>query len=157
MRGTKVSAPPTAAEITELLAHYWHRYDDGRIAELGPLLTEEATFRTRTDTGTTDWEEFVRADFQGRDEIIYWQDKHRQDSPYPLRHMTLNVAVEATDATSADFVSYLLVTQVVGGSPAAIPGGVLRGTAVRGDDGLQLSHFELVLDTQESIPLKDRA
>jgi hypothetical protein len=148
---------PTAAEITELLARYWHRYDDGRIADLGPLLTEDATFRTRTDTGTTDWEEFVRADFRGRDEIVFWQEKHRQASPHPLRHMTTNVAVEATDGTAADFVSYLMVTQVVGGSPAPIPGGVLKGTAVRTDDGLALSHFELVLDTQDSIPLKERA
>ena len=147
---------PTAAEITELLAHYWHRYDDGRIADLGPLLTEDATFRTRTDTGTTDWEEFVRADFRGRDEIVFWQEKHRQASPHPLRHMTTNVAVEATAGASADFVSYLMVTQVVGGSPAPIPGGILRGTAVRTDDGLALSHFELVLDTQDSIPLQDR-
>jgi hypothetical protein len=151
-----VSDAPTAAEITELLAHYWHRYDDGRIAELGPLLTEDATFRTRTDTGTTDWEEFVRADVRGRDEIVGWQEPHRQASPHPLRHMTMNVAVEATDGDSADFVSYLLVTQVVGGSPATIPGGVLKGTARRTDDGLQLSHFELILDTQDSIPLQDR-
>jgi hypothetical protein len=70
--------------------------------------------------------------------------------------MTLNVAVERTDGPSADFVSYLLVTQVLGGNPAPIPGGVLKGTARRTDDGLQLSHFELVLDTQDSIPLQDR-
>jgi hypothetical protein len=151
-----MSDAPTAAEITELLAHYWHRYDDGRIADLGPLLTEDATFKTRTDTGTTDWEEFVRADFQGRDEIVFWQEQHRQASPHPLRHMTLNVAVERTDGPSADFVSYLLVTQVLGGNPAPIPGGVLKGTARRTDDGLQLSHVELVLDTQDSIPLQDR-
>ena len=36
-----MSDAPTAAEITELLAHYWNRYDDGRIAELAPYLTEE--------------------------------------------------------------------------------------------------------------------
>ena len=88
---------PTAAEITELLAHWWHRYDEGQIEELRPYLTPDATFRTRTDTGTTDWEEFVRADFQGVDEIIFWQVKHRAASPHPLRHMTLNVAVDRTD------------------------------------------------------------
>jgi hypothetical protein len=151
-----VSDAPTAAEITELLAHYWHRYDDGRIAELAPYFTEDATFRTRTDTGTTDWEEFVRADFEGRDEIIHWQGEHRQASPHPLRHMTMNVAVEATDGASAEFVSYLMVTQVVGGNPSPIPGGILKGTVRRTDDGLQLSHFELVLDTQDSIPLQER-
>ena len=70
--------------------------------------------------------------------------------------MTLNVAVDRTDGPAADFRSYLLVTQVVGGSPAPIPGGVLSGTAVRTDDGLKLSHFELTLDTQDSIPLDER-
>jgi hypothetical protein len=152
-----VTDAPSAAEITELLAHYWHRYDDGRIEELGDLLTEDATFRTRTDTGTTDWEEFVRSDFTGRDEIIRWQVEHRLDSPHPLRHMTLNVAVVATDGPSADFISYLLVTQVLGGNPSPIPGGILHGTVRRDDDGLRLSHFELVLDTQESIPLRERS
>ena len=147
---------PTAAEITELLAHWWHRYDEGQIEELRPYLTPEATFRTRTDTGTTDWEDFVRADFQGVDEIIYWQVKHREASPHPLRHMTLNVAVDRTDGPAADFRSYLPVTQVVGGSPVAIPGGVLSGTAVRAADGLKLSHFALTLDTQDPIPLQDR-
>jgi hypothetical protein len=147
---------PTAAEITELLAHWWHRYDEGRIEDLRPYLTPDATFRTRTDTGTTDWEEFVRADFEGADEIIYWQVKHRAASPHPLRHMTLNVAVDRTDGPTADFRSYLLVTQVVGGSPAPLPGGVLTGTAVRAGDGVKLSHFELTLDTQDSIPLEQR-
>ena len=34
----------------------------------------------------------------------------------------------------------------------AIPGGVLSGTVVLTEDGLQLSHFELTLDTQDSDP-----
>jgi hypothetical protein len=147
---------PTAAEITELLAQWWHRYDEGQIAELAPYLTEDATFRTRTDTGTTDWEEFVRSDLRGRDEILAWQEGHRAASPHPLRHMTLNVAVDRSEGDTADFRSYLLVTQVLGGCPAPIPSGVLWGTARRTDAGLQLRHFELVLDTQESIPLQDR-
>ena len=147
---------PTAAEITELLAHWWLRYDEGEIAELAAYLTADATFRTRTDTGMTDWEEFVRADFKGVDEIIFWQTKHRAASPHPLRHMTLNVAVDRTEGPASDFRSYLLVTHMVGGSPAPLPGGVLSGTAVRTDDGLKLSHFELTLDTQDSIPLEER-
>ena len=150
------AAPPTAAEITELLAHWWHRYDEGEIAELAAYLAPDATFRTRTDTGTTDWEEFVRADFQGAEEIIFWQTKHRAASPHPLRHMSLNVAVDRTEGSASDFRSYLMVTQVVGGSPAPIPGGVLTGTVIRTDNGLKLSHFELTLDTQDSIPLEER-
>lgn len=147
---------PSAAEITELLAHWWHRYDDGRVDELVPFLTEDAGFRVRTDTGTTDWEEFVRVDVRGRDEIVAWNGPHRAASPHPLRHMTVNVAVDRTDGDEAWFRSYLLVTQVVGGSPAPIPGGMLLGAARRTEEGVQLSDFELVLDTQDSIPLQDR-
>jgi SnoaL-like domain len=148
--------PPTAAEITELLARWWLRYDAGDIDDLKPLLTEDATFRCRTDTGQTDYEEFVRADHQGPDEICHWQGKHRAASPHPLRHMTLNVAVDATAEDSTDFTSYLFVTQVKGGRPDPLPGGVLHGTARRADDGLRFSALELVLDTQESIPLEER-
>jgi hypothetical protein len=150
-----VSAP-SAAEITELLAQWWHRYDDGRIAELGPFLAEDATFRTRTDTGATDWEDFVRADLRGRDEILSWQEQHRLASPHPLRHMTLNVAVDAVDGDSTDFRSYLFVTHVVGGGPANLSTGVLHGTAARADGQVQLRRFDLALDTQDSIPLQDR-
>ena len=45
--------------------------------------------------------------------------------------MTMNVAVDRTDGPSADFVSYLLVTQWSAGARRRIPGGVLKGTAVR--------------------------
>ena len=73
---------PSASEITELLAHWWYRYDEGRVDELSDLLTADATFRVRTDTGTTDYEAFVRADFTGAEEIILWQAKHRGASPH---------------------------------------------------------------------------
>jgi hypothetical protein len=37
-----------------------------------------------------------------------------------------------------------------------VPGGVVHASVRRTDDGLRLSAFELVLDTQDSIPLKER-
>jgi SnoaL-like domain len=148
---------PSASEITELLAHWWHRYDEARVDELSDLLTTDATFRVRTDTGTTDYEAFVRADVTGAEEITFWQAKHRGASPHPLRHMVLNVAVDSRDGDSSDFTSYLFVTHVVDGRPAPLPGGVVRGTARRTDGGLKLSAFELILDTQDSVPLKERA
>ncbi len=147
---------PTAAEITELLAHWWLRYDEGEIDRLKPFLTDDATFRVRTDTGTTDWEDFVRADITGRDEICSWQAEHREESPYPLRHMTLNVAVGAVDGDAADFTSYLYVTHMVGGRPEALPGGVMSGTARWNGEELRFSALQLVLDTQDSVPLKER-
>ncbi len=71
--------------------------------------------------------------------------------------MVLNVAVDSRDGDSSDFTSYLFVTHVVDGRPAPLPGGVVRGTVRRTDDGLKLSAFELILDTQDSVPLKERA
>jgi SnoaL-like domain len=147
---------PTAAEVTALLAQWWHLYDAGEIEALGPLLTDDAGFRCRTDTGETDWEEFVRFDVSGRDTILYWQRKHRDASPHPLRHMTLNVVVDPVDGSTSAFTSYLFVTQVVGGRPDAISSGILSGEVSRTEAGLQLSDFELTLDTQESIPLEER-
>ena len=148
--------PPTAAEITELLGCWWLRYDAGDIDGLAPLLTGDARFRTRTDTGTTDYEEFVRSDLTGRDEIVAWQKPHRAASPHPLRHMTLNVAVDAVADRAADFTSYLFVTQILGGKPDPVSSGVLTGTVVRSDGGLQFADFVLTLDTQESIPMEER-
>ena len=151
-----MSNAPTAAEIGDLLARWWYRYDEGRIDELKDYLTGDATFRVRTDTGTTDYEDFVRTDLTGPDEICAWQAEHRASSPYPLRHMTTNVGVEATDGDASTFTSYLHVTHVVRGLPAPVPGGVVHGTVRRTDAGLRLSAFELVLDTQDSVPLKER-
>jgi hypothetical protein len=146
-----VSAP-TAAEVTELLGRWWLKYDEGDIDGLAPMLTEDATWRTRTDTGATDYEEFVRSDLSGRDRIVAWQKPHRAESPHPLRHMTVNVVVDPDGA----FASYLFVTQILGGKPDPISTGVLRGRVGRGPDGLQFSAFELTLDTQESVPLEQR-
>ena len=71
--------------------------------------------------------------------------------------MVLNVAVDRPDGAVSHFTSYLLVTQVVDGRPSPLQGGVVRGAVRRTDDGLKLSAFELTLDTQDSIPLKERA
>lgn len=147
---------PDGAEVTELLARWWLRYDAGDIDGLGPLLTEDAGFRCRTDTGQTDWEEFVRLDVTGRDAILHWQGKHRAASPDPLRHMALNVVADPGDGDTATFTSYLLVTQVKGGKPDPLPGGVLRGAVARTGEGLRFTDLELVLDTQDSIPREER-
>jgi hypothetical protein len=49
-----------------------------------------------------------------------------------------------------------LVTHVVGGMPAALPGGVVTGT-VRAEAGvLRLAELAMVLDTQDSITHAER-
>lgn len=143
---------PTAAEVTELLARYWTRYDAGDIDGLGPLLTEDARFVTRTDTGATDYEEFVRSDVTGRDAAVAWQRPHRADSPFPLRHCTTNVVADPDGPAAATFTSYLLVTQILGGKPDPISTAVVRGRVERSVEGVQFAVLEVVLDTAESVP-----
>lgn len=148
-------AAPTTAEVAELLARYWHRYDAGDLDGLAPLLTTDARFVTRTDTGTTDYEEFVRSDVTGREAAVDWQRPHRADSPFPLRHCALNVAADPDGPGAATFESYLLVTQIHQGKPDPISTAVVRGRVERSAEGLQLALLEVVLDTAESVPFRD--
>ncbi|MCB1017038.1 MAG: nuclear transport factor 2 family protein [Acidimicrobiales bacterium] len=146
---------PSAAEITELLARYWNRYDAGDIDGLGPLLTTDTRFVTRTDTGATDYEEFVRCDVTGRAAAVEWQRPHRADSPFPLRHCTVNIVADPVGDDAAAFESYLLVTQTHRGKPDPITTAVVRGRVERGPEGLQLALLEVVLDTAESVPFRE--
>lgn len=150
-----VVAPPSTAEVAELLARYWHRYDAGDMDGLAPLLTPEARFVTRTDTGTTDYEEFVRCDVTGREAAVDWQRPHRADSPFPLRHCALDVVADPDGPDAATFESYLLVTQILQGKPDPLSTAVVRGRVVRSAEGLQLALLEVVLDTAESVPCRD--
>lgn len=147
--------PPSTAEVAELLARYWHRYDAGDVDGLAPLFTPDARFVTRTDTGTTDYEAFVRCDVTGRAAAVEWQRPHRADSPFPLRHCTLNVVADPAEGGAATFESYLLVTQTQLGKPDPISTAVVRGRVERGDEGLQLALLEVVLDTAESVPYRE--
>jgi hypothetical protein len=143
------------ARLQDLLGRWWWNYDEGHFDMLTSLLTEDVHFLVRTDTGTTDFEEFVRADLRGRDEVMRWQTEHRLDSPYPLRHNGTNVHLVEQRGSEATFGSYIHVTQVTDLQPAGIPGGIVRGT-VRDDEGvLRISELEVVLDTTTSVPFRE--
>jgi hypothetical protein len=143
------------AALQDLVARWWFNYDEGNFDVLAALLTDDARFRCRTDTGTTDFEEFVRADVSGRDEFLRWQAAHRLDSPYPLRHHGTNVHIVEQRGTEATFASYIHVTQVVDLQVTTVPAGIVRG-AVRDDDGaLRICDLEVVLDTMTSQLFRD--
>ena len=84
--------------LQDLLGRWWWNYDEGNFDVLADLLTDDAHFSCRTDTGTTDYEKFVRADVRGRDAVMAWQTDHRINSPYPLRHNGTNVHVVGSAA-----------------------------------------------------------
>ena len=145
---------PVAAQ--QLVAHWWSAYDEAEFDVLADLLDDDATFRCRTDTGTTDFEDFVRAEAHGRDQIMKWQTQHRIDSPYPLRHHATNFHLTGADADEAGFRHYLAVTQVQDVFPTPVPGGVVNGAIRRQDDGtLRIADLEVVLDTMTSVPLRE--
>jgi hypothetical protein len=144
------------ATIQDLVGRWWWNYDQGIFDVLANLLASDMHFSCRTDTGTTDFEEFVRADITGRDAVMAWQTDHRINSPYPLRHNGTNVHVVEQGDDDATFASYIFVTQIVDGSVASLSSGIVNG-AVRIEDGaLRIAHLEVVLDTMHSVPFRDR-
>jgi hypothetical protein len=141
--------------IQDLVSRWWFNYDEGNFKVLGGLLTEDVHFSCRTDSGATDYEEFVRADYKGRDAVMAWQTDHREHSPYPLRHNGTNVHVVEQRGNEATFSSYIFVSQIVGGvSPLST--GIVNGTVRIEGDSVLLCALEVVLDTMESKPFDER-
>jgi hypothetical protein len=144
-----------AASVHELVGRWWFSYDEGDFASVPELLTGDVHFTCRTDTGATDYEEFVRADVRGRDDVVAWQVDHRRNSPYPLRHNGTNVHVVARRDGEVDFASYIFVTQIVDGvSPLSTA--VVTGTARREAGVLRLAALHVVLDTMTSVGFDQR-
>ena len=143
-----------SASLQELISRWWFNYDQGNFDELKKLVTDDVHFACRTDTGTTDYEEFVRADVSGRDEMIAWQRQHRLDSPFPLRHNGTNVHLVDSNGTEARFASYIFVTQITEGV-SNLSTAIVQG-AVREEDGvLLLADLDVTLDTMTSQPLRE--
>ena len=142
--------------LQDLVGRWWWNYDEGNFDVLAELLTDDMHFSCRTDTGTTDYEDFVRADFSGRDAVMAWQTEHRRQSPYPLRHQGVNVHIVEQRGDEATFASYIFVSQIVGGvSPLST--GIVNGTVRSEGDALRIAELEVVLDTMESQPFAERS
>lgn len=141
--------------VQHLLARWWFAYDRGDVDSWPDHFTADAHFSCRSDSGETAFEEFIRADLQGRDEVVAWQVEHRRNSPYPLRHMATNVHLTAMRPDEADFATYLFVTQIVGQAVSNVSTGIVSGT-VRADDGVpRIADLRLVLDFTDSVVFTD--
>jgi hypothetical protein len=143
------------AAVQDLVSRWWWNYDQGNFDVLKGLLTDDAHFSCRTDTGTTDYEDFVRADFTGRDAVMEWQTDHRLHSPYPLRHNGTNVHIVDHEGSEVRFASYLFVSQIAAGV-APLSTAIVNGRVRREGDVLLLAELEVVLDTMESKPFNER-
>ena len=140
------------AAVQNLLAGWWFEYDQGNADVWPSYFTSDARFSCRSDSGQTAFEEFIRADVTGRDDLVAWQVAHRRDSPYPLRHNGTNVHLTATRADGADFRSYLFVTQIVGGAVSNVASGLCLGAAREEDGVLRLAELRVILDFTDSEP-----
>jgi hypothetical protein len=136
--------------VQNLITSWWFEYDQGNFDVWPEYFTADARFSCQSDTGKTDYEQFIRADLHGRDEVLAWQIEHRENSPYPLRHNGTNVHVTNAGPSQADFRSYIFVTQIVDGSVSNLSTGLCLGTAREEDGKLRLAEMRLVLDTMDS-------
>ncbi len=139
------------AELTELISRWWFHYDQGDFAALRELLHEDMHFSCSSDTGETDFEEFIQCDLHGVEEVMAWQSNHRLHSPYPLRHNGTNIHTTGRDGDATHFASYIFVTKVVNGMPHNISSGIVTGTVVPGSDHPVFRSMSVVLDTMDSL------
>ncbi|MFA5884949.1 MAG: nuclear transport factor 2 family protein [Acidimicrobiia bacterium] len=144
------------AEVQDVVGRWWWNYDEGHFDVLESLLTDDVHFSVRTDTGTTDYEEFVRADLRGRDTVMAWQTDHRVNSPYPLRHNSTNVHVVSQTVDETEFSSYIFVTHNTTAGVTNLSSAIVNGTMCRVGDAVRIAALEVVLDTRESVDFRDR-
>lgn len=144
------------ADAQQLISAWWFAYDNALFDEWPVMWSADAHFSCRTDTGTTAFEEFVNADARGREAVLAWQTDHRLHSPHPLRHNGENVHLTRVDGSSADFRSYIWVTQIVGGSPSPLSTAIVHGSLVVEDGVLRISDLNVVLDTEDSRVLAEK-
>lgn len=138
------------AAVQNLVASWWFEYDQGNFDVWPQYFTEDAHFTCRSDSGTTEFEEFVRADVSGRDDVLAWQTDHRKNSPYPLRHNGTNVHIASVDESGARFRSYLFVTNIIEGAVANVASGLCLGTAREEEGQLKLAELRVILDFTNS-------
>ena len=139
----------------ELIHRWWFNYDEGNLAVLDELLTDDCHTSSRTELGTHPFEEFIRSDCRGRDAAMSWKRDHRAASPYPLRHHAANIHVVTERGEELDLDSYLFVTQVIERRPSTLSSGIVHWTLLRTPDGYRVRRQEVVLDSIESQPFRD--
>ena len=142
--------------VQELLGKWWFNYDEGRFDTLAKLLTDDVHFTCRTDTGTTDYEAFVRCDLRGREAVMEWQTDHRTNSPYPLRHNGTNIHLVERGGDEATFASYIFVSHIVDGAVTNLSTGIVTGAVREVTGALQISELNVVLDTRTSVVFSER-
>ena len=136
--------------VQNLLASWWFEYDQGNFEVWPDYFTSDTHFSCRSDSGATAFEDFIRADVSGRQDVLAWQVDHRQNSPYPLRHNCTNVHVTRSTAVGTAFRSYLFVTHVVDSAVANLSSGLCLGRVREEDGALRIADLRVILDFTSS-------
>lgn len=157
IQGGSDMADITLPDVQNLVARWWFNYDAADFDVLESLLTEDTVLKVRTDSGTTDYEEFVRADASGRDAVMAWQRQHRLDSPYPLRHNGTNIHLVDEDGDDVTFASYIYVSTVESVLPVGLSSAVVTGSVRLVDGEVRLASLEITLDMTTSVSYQDVA
>lgn len=142
-------------EIQEFFGEFWFHYDSGHYDEIAVRFAADATYISRSESGSSPFEEVLAANLNGRDEIVAWLTEHREGSPYPLRHNGTNIHRTGRDGDVTGVRSYIFVTQVANHVPFAVSSGVLETGIKRGPHGLEFTRFDLIMDTDNSVPLAE--
>jgi SnoaL-like domain len=150
-----VSSEISLGEIQEFFGEFWYHYDSGHYDELAVRFAEDANYISRSESGASPFEEVLAANLTGRDEIVGWLTEHREGSPYPLRHNSTNIHRTGTDGGVTHARSYIFVTQVANHVPFAVSSGVLETGIKRDPKGLVFTTFDLIMDTDNSIPFAE--
>ena len=137
------------AAITEFIGRYWFHYDEGHLDVVRTYLADDCHLVSRTELGTHPYEEFIASDNVGVAAAMAWMQDHRAHSPYPLRHMALNVWVREERGEEIDVESYLFVTQVIDMKPSPLSSGLVHWTLRRAGGDYLVVRKDVVLD---SIP-----
>ncbi|PTR21608.1 hypothetical protein C8K36_11431 [Rhodococcus sp. OK519] len=141
--------------VAQAVAKWWFYYDEWNPAVLRSLVTDDFAFSCRSDTGATAYEDFITCDLRGVDEVMAWQEEHRINSPYPLRHNGANIFITGVGDSAITFSSYIFVTKIIEGRPYSLSSGIVHGSARVTSDGIALQRLEVVLDTRESVRYSD--
>ena len=114
------------------------------------------TSRAAATRGRPTFEEFIRADVPGRDDVVAWQEDHRRNSPYPLRHIGTNVHLTAERPGEADFRSYLFVhpDRRWRGEQPRRPA-IVAGHRAHEGGALRFADLRVVLDFTDSVTFSD--
>lgn len=145
----------TLSELQEFIGEFWYHYDEAHYDELAVRYADDVRYVTRSDSGASPFEELMSPELNGRDAVIEWLSQHREQSPYPLRHHATNIHRTGTDGASTRARFYILVNQIANFVPFAVSSGVVDVGVRRGDNGLEFTEMDVVLDATNSVLLAE--